>query len=527
VEARVPRPLRRGWRRRTAAAALAGLAAGTAAAAALSPLRRPVFCVAAFAAAFLTAFSSLALRIGGQTLWERFIPFLEYLLHPGEREWTTRREGEIPQASVAVVGRVGSLRYRLLTGLAVALFLFALLSLLSLLRSLWEGEAVQAEPPLAACGHPGIPGVRWFRLNTRGDFDGWALFASPGGEPLPLLVQALPGEAGALSLPQGVVRGRLSLYLDASLPGQEVWLGVSTGEGVVAEHSLFLDSGGYTGPAVPPAGRWCFPPGGVGGWGTLYILNPNPVTATVSLLLCGPEGAGRERVALGPGRGAALPDEPGAGLILEASAPVAAERVVEVGEDLYDIPPSCPSPLWYFPPTMGEEVRLALFNPGDEEVRVTVRAWGGGRSASVSLTLPPLGTRVVPAGACDGMEVRATGDVTALQVVCREGGKYCYSLPGRRPTAFHLLPEGDARYPYQVFALIFNPSDGPVRGEVRRLEEGGGVHRGDLPFELGPRQGARIRVSRPRRAFALEIEAEGPVVAGRVVLVEGKGMLGD
>jgi len=360
-----------------------------------------------FVLLWLSGAVALGFRYEGQTLWERAFPLLEYMFGPGKvRVW--RKAPDFSGMPVVVVEKGPSLGRRLLVGFITALVLFALLLLLKLLSLfLWvEQEPVQARPPsqdVAACGPRGEPGMRWFRLNTEGDFDGWALFATPGGVTLPLELKVLPDLEGATApFTRTQVAGRFGLYLDASLPGMEAWVGVETARGVVAEHSLFLESGGYTGPAIPPARRWYFPLPPVKGEASLYVLN---ATGDVTKTLVRAKWF--------------LPDEdgdiefldsyetwvvkdPGGGLMLEGEGPIVAERVVRLKHDFYDVPPLCPDATWYFPPAMGEEVHLSFFNPRRKEVQVEVTAWGNGRSASITFVLPPRGTKVIEAGTNDG-----------------------------------------------------------------------------------------------------------------------------
>ncbi|HWQ12826.1 MAG TPA: peptidoglycan recognition family protein, partial [Roseiflexaceae bacterium] len=287
--------------------------------------------------------------------------------------------------------------------------------------------------------------------------------------------------------------------------------------------------------------RWYFAEGNVFAFAErLAVLNPGVEAATVRFILLRQPGPALVReAAVGAGGRVDLvvnqvfSDTTDVPSIVEANAPVVAERFMTFGNDLTATPGvRQPSRVWYFAEGSTEassRTFLVLFNPQSVEVGAAITYMrGDGSTASDAVRIAPFTRRVVVVadklpGAGFGTRVIATQPIVAERTMIFGPGSTAttggvHTAPGVSQLSRRwYFAEGTTQKPFRMSILVLNPNAQNTNVAVTFLTpDGTSLTR---RYALPPTTRLAIDVNEvvPELGVATTVEADRPVAAERAL----------
>ncbi len=287
--------------------------------------------------------------------------------------------------------------------------------------------------------------------------------------------------------------------------------------------------------------RWYFAEGNVFDFAQrLAVLNPGADPANVRFILLRQPGPAvvREATVSGGGRvdlviNNVFSDTTDVPSIIEANAPVVAERFMTFGNDMTaNAGVSQPSRVWYFAEGSTEETNrtfLLLFNPQSQEVSASITYMrDNGTTASDTVRIPPFTRRVVVVGdrlpnAGFGTRVIATQPIVAERTMIfgpgsTENSGGVHTAPGVSQLSRRwYFAEGTTQPPFRMSILVLNPNAQNANVAVTFLtQDGTSLTR---RYAIPPTTRLAIDVNEvvPELGVATTVEADRPVAAERAL----------
>lgn len=270
----------------------------------------------------------------------------------------------------------------------------------------------------------------------------------------------------------------------------------------------------------------------------LAVLNPGPEPASVRFRLLRQPGPAQERtVTVAAGQRFDLvvnnifSDTATVPAVIEANAPVIAERYMDYGQDISSGPGATQAArVWYFAEgtTDGARTFLALFNPQSETVNATVTYMKGDGSTQEQrdISVPPLQRVVVTvADALPGVGFGAR--VIANQPIVAE--RTMIFGPGETPRGFHTTPgivnlsrrwyfaEGTTQAPFRMGVLVLNPNAQRANVAVTFLTPSGTYITRNYAVPPTTRLAINVNEVVPDLGVATTVESDRPVAAERAL----------
>jgi N-acetylmuramoyl-L-alanine amidase/Family of unknown function (DUF5719) len=287
--------------------------------------------------------------------------------------------------------------------------------------------------------------------------------------------------------------------------------------------------------------RWYFAEGNVQDYiERLSVLNPGATPANVTFKLLRQPGPQVDRTTtIAPGERADLrinsvfSDTTDVPAIIEANAPVIAERFMAFGSDITAGPGvSRPSRVWYFAEGSTDnnsKTFLLLFNPQSIEVGATITYMkGDGTTAEQRVRILPGHRTVVVVGDVlpgvgFGARVIATEPIVAERTMIFGAGSTLtsgglHTTPGVVTLSRRwYFAEGTTQAPFLMWVLVLNPNAQPANAAVTFLTpDGTSLTR---RYAIPPTTRLAINVNEvvPDLGVATTVEADRPVAAERAM----------
>ncbi|GAB4196175.1 MAG: peptidoglycan recognition family protein [Roseiflexaceae bacterium] len=288
--------------------------------------------------------------------------------------------------------------------------------------------------------------------------------------------------------------------------------------------------------------RWYFAEGNTLNYQErLAVLNPGSGPASVRFRLLRQPGPAQERtVTLGAGErfdltlNTIFSDTTDVPAVIEANAPVIAERYMDFGADIDSGPGvTQPARVWYFAEGTtdgGAQTYLLLFNPQSETVNATVTYMKGDGTTQEQgeISIPP-GRRVVVTVADTLPGVGFGARVIASQPIVAERTMVFGADSGADTGGFHNSPgvvslsrrwyfaEGTTQAPFRMGVLVLNPNAQRANVAVTFLTPSGTYITRNYAVPPTTRLAIDVNEVVPDLGVATTVESDRPVAAERAL----------
>lgn len=351
------------------------------------------------------------------------------------------------------------------------------------------------------------------------------------------------GGRNTIDLVTGVVRGlqqRGACFITMSelFGWRDQLRGGESGPGIAAAATRFFFAEGTTRPGFE---EW------------LLVMNPGGGEVTLEARFFSPQGEHTQSFTISPRSRISIPVndtvpwQDDVSVILDASAPVAAERMLYFtrgrGLNGGSLAPGtdAPSRLNYFPEGSvrpGFEEYLALFNPSSMvSAGVVVELHGGGgKAGEAAFTVPPLGRVTARVN-----DLVPEGDYSAVlrsssPVVAERSEYFAYKdfltgghcVPGTAaPRGEHYFAEGTTRSTFDGYLTLYNPCNFSTWIKVRMIGSDGVVREEMVDLAAGDRATLNINAYLPPDIdYSIRLSSLLPVLAERASYFQSHNVMG-
>ena len=272
----------------------------------------------------------------------------------------------------------------------------------------------------------------------------------------------------------------------------------------------------------------------------LALLNRGTSEARAVIAVIGAHAEERRSITVPAGRrvdvvlNGTVPITGPTALVLESDRPLEAERIEITGYELAGSPPaSRPARAWYFAAggQPGDRVAFAVLNPQDRELPVTLTLFqeeAEPLTRTLTLAARSRQTLLLPEEAADipvGARLVAAEPIVAERIVEADPGAAAFASGSTVLSRRWLFAEGSSMAGYTTTLALLNPWAQQVAVTLRVLSEDGTSL--ERRYALGGQRHLTIGLNSivPNLPFSMEVEAERPIVAERLIRVdEGQGI---
>jgi hypothetical protein len=221
-------------------------------------------------------------------------------------------------------------------------------------------------------------------------------------------------------------------------------------------------------------------------------------------------------------------------LVVDSDRLIEAERVEITGYELAGSPPAArPARAWYFAAggRPGDRMAFAVLNPQERELPVTLTLFqeeAEPLTRTLTLAARSRQTILLPEEAGDmpvGARLVAAEPIAAERIVEADPGAAAFASGSTVLSRRWLFAEGSSMTGYTTTLALLNPWPQQVAVSLRVLSEDGTSL--ERRYALGGQRHLTIGLNSivPNLPFSIEVEAERPIVAERLIRVdEGQGI---